>query len=184
MKYNVFENNSSLDRLDLTNPYEVKEQVEILQDIIENTPPYKICEWSIDYYSDLGGIKSLAVDDFCECCKDIKVFKNINPLVFDETLIDDIGKYRPIYSGIDGVDIPLPNPNNEYKSKKYVVSVILKCAKCGEEHYYSIVFLGDKIVKIGQYPSFAGVEKHKLEKYKNIISKYYIELIRSVNAYS
>lgn len=184
MKYNAFENNSSLDRLDLTNPYEVNEQVEILQDIIENTPPYKICEWSIDYYSDLGEIKSLAVDDYCECCKDIKVFTNINPLIFDETLIDDIGKYRPIYSGIDGVDIPLPNPKDEYKTKKYVVSVILKCAKCGEEHFYSIVFLGDKVVKIGQYPSFAGREKHELEKYKNIISKYYIELIRSVNAYS
>ena len=184
MKYNVFENNSSLDRPDLTNPYEVKKQVEILQDVIQNTPPYKICEWNIDYYSYLGEIRLLTVDDFCECCKDIKVFTNINPLIFDKTLIDDIGKHSAIYSDIDVVDIPLPNPNDKFKSKKYVVSVILKCAKCGENHYYSIVFLGDKIVKIGQYPSFAGIEKYKLEKYKNIRSKYYIEFLRSVNAYS
>lgn len=39
-------------------------------------------------------------------------------------------------------------------------------------------------MKIGQYPSFANEEVAKVEKYKNIIPKYYVELTSSLNAYS
>lgn len=183
MKHNVFERNSSISPFDVSNPPEVKEQVKIIQDIIENQPPNKFFDWNIDLYSDLGEIKVLAIDDYCENCGTTKVFNNINPIIMDEEFDKNVG-YKPSYAPVDGVDIPLPNPNEDFKTKQYILGIKLKCAKCGEMHYYFLLFKGEKIIKIGQYPSFAGKEKHELDKYKNIISKYYIELVRSVNAYS
>ena len=49
-----------------------------------------------------------------------------------------------------------------------------------------MMFKGNTVTKIGQYPSFASKEKVELKKYKNlkIVKKYYIELMRSVDAYS
>lgn len=73
---------------------------------------------------------------------------------------------------------------NQTERTPICITINLQCAKCREAHFISLLFKGDNIVKIGQYPSFAGKEKHELERYKNIIAKYYIELIRSVNAYS
>lgn len=183
MKHNAFEDNSSTDSFDFTNPPEVEEQVKIIQDIIENKPPYSPLEWNINLYPALTKIKSLAIDDYCKNCETTKVFNNINPIIMDEIFSEDVG-YRPVCVPVSGSCVNIPNPNEVFKTKQYISSIKLKCAKCGEIHYYSILFKGDKIVKIGQYPSFAGKEKHELEKYKNIISKYYIELIRSVNAYS
>lgn len=57
---------------------------------------------------------------------------------------------------------------------------------CKRIHYYTLMFKGNTVTKIGQYPSFASKEEHEIKKYKNlkIIKKYYIELIRSINAYS
>lgn len=48
------------------------------------------------------------------------------------------------------------------------------------------MFKGNTVTKIGQYPSFASKEKLELKKYKklNIVKKYYIELMHSVDAYS
>ncbi len=74
MKHNVFERNSSISPFDVSNPPEVKEQVKIIQDIIENQPPNKFFDWNIDLYSDLGEIKVLAIDDYCENCGTTKSF--------------------------------------------------------------------------------------------------------------
>ena len=48
------------------------------------------------------------------------------------------------------------------------------------------MFKGNTVTKIGQYPSLASKEEHEIQKYKGlkVIKKYYIELVRSVNAYS
>ncbi len=77
-----------------------------------------------------------------------------------------------------------PSPEEYYNDKEYFVNITLRCAKCGEAHYYSLLFKGNTVTKIGQYPSFSKSEVQSLRKYKNLISKYYPELTRSVNAYS
>lgn len=48
------------------------------------------------------------------------------------------------------------------------------------------MFKGNTVTKIGQYPSLASKEKLELKKFKSlkIVKKYYIELMRSVDAYS
>ena len=48
------------------------------------------------------------------------------------------------------------------------------------------MFKGNTVTKIGQYPSLASKEELEIQKYKSlkVIKKYYIELVRSVNAYS
>ena len=43
----------------------------------------------------------------------------------------------------------------------------MHCAKCGEAHYYSLLFKGNTVTKIGQYPSFSKSEVQSLRKYKN-----------------
>src|SRR5699024_9976862 len=77
-----------------------------------------------------------------------------------------------------------PSIEEYYKGKECFVNITLHCAKCGEAHYYSLLFKGNTVTKIGQYPSFSKSEVQSLRKYKNLISKYYPELTRSVNAYS
>lgn len=148
---------------------------------------------------------SIAVDDFCEKCKKIRtfnapfpdyqlcfIFYDINQRMLE---LKDI-QLSHIYSKIS--DSSLKKDSDDSKGCMYFYDYILhtNCtnSNCGECHTYILRFtaevkdsnLNSTVVKIGQYPPFDEKEKYELEKYRNlkIVSKYYTELVRSVNAYS
>lgn len=171
MKHNIFEDNSSSMNLQI-NPKDIVEQVEFIEKILEKEPPNKSFMFNAEWYKKLCNIKSLTIDDYCEKCDKTSSFisQEISPAfeIFDKSWnILHIEDYKRIM-----------------EEKPICITIKMQCAKCRESHFISLLFKGENIIKIGQFPSFAGKEKHELEKYKNVISKYYIELVRSVNAYS
>lgn len=165
-KHNVFE------RMDTT------EQKALLIQLLENEPPYKAMQFDYKWYINYGFIEDIRIDDFCQTCDAQKVFCSEVKENFKELLTDTF----KVISGPPGTNGPAPS--EFYKDKEYFVNIALYCAKCGEPHYYSLLFKGNTVTKIGQYPSFSKVSAQDLKKYKNLISKYYPELTKSVNAYS
>ena len=154
------------------------EQKEILVQLLEKEPPYKTISFDCDWYLQFGFIEDIRIDDYCQNCDSEKVFGNNVKENFKELTLDAL----KIVGGPLGSD--RPSPNTFYEGKEYFVNFTLYCAKCGEPHYYSLLFKENSVTKIGQYPSFSKIAVHELKKYKNLISKYYPELTKSVNAYS
>lgn len=150
-----------------------------LKNIIINEPIYKKIGFDTKWYADFAGFSKMTIDDFCNACDADSVFE----WNYDENtsrLFSELSKYNNIKNPI------LLNCTELYRTNPYLIVFPFFCARCKGIHYYTLMFQGDSVTKIGQYPSFASKEEHEIKKYKNlkIIKKYYIELIRSVNAYS
>ena len=58
------------------------------------------------------------------------------------------------------------------------------CAKCNEQHEYFFTTDRKRIVKVGQNPSFSDLQGNEIDKYKNLIPKYFIEFKSSLNCYA
>lgn len=166
IKHSVF------DKLD------TNEQKNFLVHVLENEPPYKAIKFDYNWYIRFGLIEKISVDAFCQNCDSEKVFSDEIKDYLHELLEDSFRStgHSPGSSA--------PATNEFYNDKEYFVNITLHCAKCGEAHYYSLLFKGDTVTKIGQHPSFTKISAQDLKKYKNLISKYYPELTKSVNAYS
>lgn len=158
--------------------YDVQKQKDLLVQILTTEPPYKSFDFEYDWYIYFGLIENLCIDAYCEKCCGEKVF--------DGDVTEGFQFLRLSTLQVTGGPPGSRHPSTEeyYKGKEYFVNITLRCAKCGEAHYYSLLFKGNTVTKIGQYPSFSKSEVQNLRKYKNLISKYYPELTRSVNAYS
>lgn len=154
---------------------------EFFTDILEKAPPYKNVSLTVRQWEKLMSLGSFAIEMYCENCQKIRSFKHtkeeddINDPLFED-LSDDIFEQLNTIRNQD--------KNTPILSYNHFIDVELYCAHCEEKHKVSFMCTPKGIMKYGQYPSFASEEEHELVKYKNIISKYYIELIRSVRAYS
>lgn len=155
---------------------------QLFERILAEEPPYKVVEFDVDTYKYIANINEIAINEYCESCDCNSVFKEwlANTKILTSLAIDEHNARNEIICGGVGPEYR----KKFFKDKRYFLNFILKCAKCGEEHYFSILLQNNTIRKIGQYPSYANKEAHELNKYKNLISKYYPELTRSVNAYS
>lgn len=157
---------------------DISKQRDFLVHILEDEPPYKQNKFEYEWYCYFGLIENICIDSYCEACGGEKVFSTEIKDELQEIHTDSF-KVSGGFPGTKRYTV-----EEVFKDKIYSVNLTLKCAKCGERHYYSLLFVDNKVMKIGQYPSFAKQSEHELVKYKNVVSKYYIELIRSVNAYS
>ena len=142
---------------------------------------------------------NIAVDDFCRKCKKIQTFNILFPDLQLCSIFNDINQCIKRIQLLQCINNQTNDPSLKKDSDdfSYAYNYILNtncCENCGEYHSYILRFtvevkdsnLKSTVVKIGQYPPFDEKEKYELEKYRNlkIVSKYYIELVRSVNAYS
>lgn len=150
----------------------------LLENLFTDIPPYKKVKISTSDYRSINKIEyEIKIDDFCENCNSEKVFTGYT--------------HSALLNIRSCVEYAKKNNNEFYKKLSEQIKeedtcahFMFKCAKCGEKHYFSILFTPDFIVKCGQYPSYSTQNVKKVEKYKNIISKYYPELTKSLNAYS
>ncbi|MBO5342212.1 MAG: hypothetical protein J6A73_05985 [Lachnospiraceae bacterium] len=153
-------------------------QIELWEKILCLEPPYRQTKIEYSDYKDIVKTKKICIDSYCEKCDDKKVFLcNINKEL--EEMLGDWLSARPMPGYVNNL-----SDEDVFKNKLYFIDLVFSCAKCGEKHHYSLMFKGDIVIKIGQYPSFAREEEQKLLKYRNLISKFYIELKQSVSAYS
>lgn len=151
-----------------------------LQNFILSEPLYKTVEFDAKWYSSFAGFSRMIDHDYCDYCSENSVFEwNNDQYIHD--MFCKLSEYNtesqnPIIRSI----------NEPHRNQPFFIDYLFFCTGCKRIHYYTLMFKGNTVTKIGQYPSLASKEEHEIQKYKNlkVIKKYYIELIRSVNAYS
>lgn len=159
------------------------DQVKFFIDVLEKEPPYKEVEITLQDYENLSRCRELKIENFCTACQKKRVFANHNMDTSFYSLQSELNKHRAsghrmsINPALTKTDDVLP-----YECCFITFSVF--CSFCEEEHFYALKINSNSICKIGQYPSFSCESVSSLQKYKNIISKYYIELTSAVNVNS
>lgn len=151
-----------------------------LQNFILSEPLYKTVEFDSKLYSSFAGFSRMIYHDYCDCCSDNSVFEwNCDQYIHD--MYCKLAEYNT-----DSQNPIIRSINEPYKNQSFFIDYLFFCTGCKRIHYYTLMFKGNTVTKIGQYPSLASKEEHEIQKYKRlkVIKKYYIELIRSVNAYS
>lgn len=151
-----------------------------LQNFILSDPLYKTVEFDAKWYSSFAGSSRMIYHDFCDYCSENSVFEwNCDPYIHDT--LCKLAEYNkdsqnPIFRSI----------TEPYRNQPFFIDYLFFCTGCKRIHYYTLMFKGNTVTKIGQYPSLASKEELEIQKYKSlkVIKKYYIELVRSVNAYS
>lgn len=153
-------------------------------DLLENQPPYKPITISLQNYMDLSQQKDIRIETYCSACQKERTFYQNS---FDDTLQPlkrELLKHTPKPGKviIDPKAVKEPDSADKYDSN--FLPFVVYCAHCQEEHFYAIRIDGCSICKVGQYPSFSREQTASLEKYKNLIKKYYVELTTAINVYS
>ncbi len=145
-----------------------KSNLELLKLFLETEPPYKQTVITHDFFNALNtNFTNVKLELNCTNCKDERVFVFKN--CFD-------GGHRVIqYRTLEDNSIKLP-------LLRYLVEY--ECSFCGKIYLFPLILENNIIQKIGQSPSFAQLEQLSVEKYRNVLSKYYIEYKRSLSAYS
>jgi len=148
-----------------------------LQDFLENEPPYKVIDITVDQLQQMQNIEKLTITHYCEKCKQRRTFKCV------KTDFKDIKNQFGLYSLAGEGKI---NFEKFCKCYRQVFMLKFNCQHdCNEEHNIPIMINGLTIQKIGQYPTFAKEEVNKkIIKYKSLIPKFYPELTKAISAYS
>ena len=151
-----------------------------LLNFVLSEPLYKTVEFDAKWYSSFAGFSRMIYHDYCDYCSENSVFEWNYDLSFHD-IFCKLAEYNkdsqsPIFRSI----------TEPYRNQPVFIDYLFFCTGCKRIHYYTLMFKGNTVTKIGQYPSLASKEEHEIQKYKRlkVIKKYYIELIRSVNAYS
>lgn len=147
---------------------------QIFKNFLENTPPYKQEELTLDMIKYFKDKKLPKIECFCTECQKEKTFIL--------TRLEDASNY-PNWHNLNSWLTTL-NPTGDCFKIDLTCIVEYRCTQCEKNYYYAFMFNDNKLMKIGQYPSFATLSHTDIEKYKNVISKYYIEFKQSLSAYS
>ena len=117
------------------------------------------------------------IESYCEKCEKTRSFKTYN---------SNNSSYNNLKSEIEAIHLSnITHNKNAYPLRRnFFVEFKFSCTHCEEEHRIAILFTPEGAIKYGQYPSYFSEEENEIIKYKNIISKYYIELRSSIKAYS
>ena len=151
-----------------------------LLNFILSEPLYKTVEFDAKWYSSFAGFSRMIDHDYCDHCSANSVFEwNCDQYIHD--MFCKLAEYNT-----DSQNPIIRCINEPHRNQEFFIDYLFFCTGCKRIHYYTLMFKGNAVTKIGQYPSFASKEKLELKKYKNlnIVKKYYIELMRSVDAYS
>ena len=124
--------------------------------------------------------KSFNIDCFCIDCNEKRVFDLVDKKSYEEQA------FLGIPFGVDVGQKVKPSKMalyQEYLNKRYCISFC-----CTREHKHSLLFdlliTNDKIIKIGQYPSFADISIGDTTKYKNVLADKYREYCTSLGLFS
>lgn len=150
---------------------------EFINNILEKEPPYKDIIFDYEKYHEIANSNTIKISSFCISCNRESIFCGDST-----TQLMDFKRITFANSLQPGMK---PKSFEELFSKTHQPMLFrVNCAKCGEEHCYTLLFERNTVKKIGQFPSFHSEKINEVRKYKNIIPEYYTELTKSLSAYS
>jgi len=121
-----------------------------------------------EQYSDK---KLITIDSYCIHCKKNSTFKLNKEYQFDSVLSN---------SFLTTTDIPIPI--TEIKGKYFTLNFV-----CSRNYNHNIIMIfkykedTNEIIKIGQYPSRADIEKYHLKEYQKVLPKEkFNELVKAI----
>lgn len=154
-------------------------------DFIENTPPYKKIEIKEYQLFGMSQTNEICIDSYCFNCEKERTFKYSKCNASDMTEIDGQFDGSPFgIMPIPGDPNPTPKKSNLKPEYEIYKELDFYCVKCKERHEYFFTTDRNIIYKVGQNPSFGDLAGNEINKYKNLISKYFTEFKTSLNLYS
>lgn len=151
-----------------------------LESFITDTPTYVKEELTEQDVQNISQTKNFRVDAYCIHCDNFSIFE-YNDDTWHGNLINVDARYT--FEGM-GLKTNNATPIQEESAELIYKSLELTCARCKHKYQYFFATNRKYIIKIGQYPSFAELNSHGIEKYKNLIPKYFIEFKSSLSCYS
>lgn len=148
---------------------------------IESTPPYVKIKLNAEDVENLSQIWELSINQYCMKCEKESVFTYKDSYMRYFTDINGANLYSngsAVYRKDKVQEKPGSTDEEIYKTMDFY------CAKCRERHEFFFTTDRNYIMKVGQNPSFSDLQAVDINKYKNLIPKYFIEFKSSLNCYS
>ena len=150
----------------------------ILEDLVENVPPYKRIELCVGDNIEIAGTAEVRAELYCNKCGKYQTF-----------VCNDCDEVRHVDASREYRFSQLPTE----KRKEHIqdkpcediyFNLFFYCAKCKNKYGFSFKTDRKEIMKVGQYPSFGDLQGNEINKYKNLIPKYFLEFKSSMNCFS
>lgn len=168
---------------------EIKSRDNLFGDFLVNKGLYDEIEITKDNIGELADLIGghVKIDIYCPECGESRVFscERIPYFWFDESreeiscrpLEEEIVSWQQMQSlrgtpGINGSERPWTWSNNSLEDDTRLMVFKFVCAMDGTHHLdYIVLTCGNKMKKIGQYPSVADLTFPELKEYRKVISK-------------
>lgn len=127
-----------------------------------------------------GIINGYNINCFCVKCNEVRTFESKDKEIHEERgfriSLDNVGGRR-------GRTPKKEEVFEQYLNKRYCLSF-----RCTRKHQHSVLFdllvTENKMIKIGQYPSFADISIGNITKYKSALGKEFREYNKSLGLFS
>ena len=150
--------------------------------LIQDFPLYKRETITTSDLSSFCVTERFIIEQYCEKCGTNRSFCT-RPRTFCSEIIAELVKMTPTPGTIEHTK----KTSELGLEKDCFVILPFECQHfCGERHSVTVRVSSEGFMeKIGQFPSFSKLQvEENLRRYRNIISKYYPELTKSVSLYS
>lgn len=128
-----------------------------------------------------GFLNGYNINCFCEKCNEMRTYESVDKTVHEEHGF--ISMVTPDISGSRGRTPKKEELFNRCLNKRYCLSF-----RCTRNHEHSLLFdllvTNEKMIKIGQYPSFADISIGDITKYKSVLGKNYKEYSTALGLFS
>jgi len=155
------------------------------EELLVNKGLYDSIDVSIEDLDELekmlskNGYYDYNIDCFCIKCNEKRIFKEVIKQTYEESgfgIRIDNSKGR-------GKTPKKEELFQEYLNKRYCLFF-----QCTRDNEHSILFdllvTNDKMIKIGQYPSFADISIGDIMKYKSVLGEKFVEYKKSLRLFS
>lgn len=160
--------------------------IDKIEDLLVNKGLYDMCQIDVNDLDILSKrlidnqFNNSTIDCFCVNCGDNKTFK----LNTNTQYSGNVGIPNLPYKRKDNKS----KPSDEDRLNGFLNKIYTQTYRCARDNNHTIMFdlitESDYIIKIGQFPSVADLNKGDTKKYKNILADQYTEYTTSLGLYS
>lgn len=155
-----------------------------IENLLVNKGLYDSIEITIDDFEEIeqylsnAGFDGNTIDCYCMGCKTNRIFEYSANENFQR-----IHNRKQLYEEVAHSGFEIQYLFNQYKNQRYAL-----CYSCTRDNkhiiQFDLNFIGDKIIKIGQFPSVADLAIPEITKYKVVLGDYYKEFSKAIGLFA